>query len=65
MVYNSVKSNFKGNTAEFVDKNTKWINTFVKWNAAIVFSENEFSGSGDFNVQGETGKFTITGTRIE
>ncbi|MBW2633653.1 MAG: hypothetical protein JRE14_05920 [Deltaproteobacteria bacterium] len=58
-------SKFKGNQAQFIDMRTNFINSQLKWNATILFSDTGFTGTGNFKVQECDGIFTIAGTRIE
>jgi hypothetical protein len=64
-LFRKKKAAINANIAEFVDIRFKWWNAQVKWNATIVFSENGFNGNGTFYVEGQKGKFKITGTRID
>ena len=57
-------SKFKGNQAEFIDMNTDFITSQLKWNATILFSDTGFTGTGDFKVQECDGTFTVVGTRL-
>jgi hypothetical protein len=57
-------SKFKGNQAKFIDMQTDFNASQLKWNATILFSDTGFTGTGDFNVQECGGTFTVVGTRL-
>ena len=58
-------SKFKGNQAQFIDMKTNFITSTLEWNASILFSDDGFTGTGDFKVHECEGIFTIAGTRIK
>lgn len=58
-------SKFKDHQAQFIDMKTNFITSTLEWNATILFSDNGFTGTGDFKVHECKGIFTIAGTRIK
>jgi len=58
-------SKFKGNQAQFTDMKTNFITSTLEWNATILFSDDGFTGTGDFKVHECEGIFTIAATRIK
>ena len=57
-------SKFKDNQAKFIDMNTDFNASQLKWNATVSFSDTGFTGTGDFKVQECGGTFTVVGTRL-
>ena len=58
-------SKFKDNQAQFNDMKTNFITSTLEWNATILFSNDGFTGTGDFHVHECEGIFTIISIRIE
>jgi len=57
-------SEINGNQANFVDMNTDFNASHLKWNAMILFSDTGFAGTGEFMMNECEGLFTVVGTLL-